>query len=315
MRTHAQRRRLIIATAGFVAVIVAGALTASRLGAQAPATLPAVPQWQIDAGGKMAFDVASVKPDKSDANPIANFPLTFVDDHPSTGGRLSVVNFRLITYIAFAYKLAPGQQQLVRPQLPKWATTESFDIEAKAEGNPTKDQMRLMMQSLLADRFKLAVHFETRQLPVYALVLEKPGQTGPQLKPHIDDPPCGAFTSPQAGDDGWIMLCGALGGTYVSGRLRNGSRNLTMEQIAGFLPAMANLDRPVQDRTGLGGSFDLRIEFTPEFNGPPPPNFQPDPSGPTFLEALHEQLGLKLEPQTGPVDVLVIDHVEEPSPN
>ena len=323
MRDHAEWRRFFLATAGVAALgvpFIAGLISAPRLRAQGlPAQSPAtqssaVPQWQIAAGGKMAFEVASVKADKSDANPIANFPLTFVDDHPSTGGRFSVVNFRLSSYIGFAYKLTPSQQQLVRPQLPKWATAESFDIEAKAQGNPSKDQMRLMMQSVLADRFKLAVHFETRQMPMFALVLEKPGKTGPQLKPHIDDPPCAGFTSPRVEDDGWNTPCGGLGASSISGRMRMGSRNLTMGQIADFLPVIGTLDRPVLDRTGLTGSFDLRIEFTPELNGAPP-NFQPDPSGPTFLEALQEQLGLKLVQQTGPVDVLIIDHVEEPSPN
>jgi len=88
-----------------------------------------------------------------------------------------------------------------------------------------------------------------------------------------------------------------------------------MELIGSWLGAAGPLSRPVLDQTGLSGTLDFVIEWTPEFNGPPPPNFQPDPSGPTFLEALKEQLGLKLQPQTGPVDVLVIDHVEEPSPN
>jgi uncharacterized protein (TIGR03435 family) len=72
-------------------------------------------------------------------------------------------------------------------------------------------------------------------------------------------------------------------------------------------------DRPILDKTGLSGNFDFSLEFTPEFRSPQ--NFQPDPSGPTFPEALNEQLGLKLESQTGPVEVLVIDHVEEPSSN
>ena len=320
MRNHTEetrdgRRSLFLAT--LAVTVVVGVLTVQSAVSQSSTAQPPTPQWQIDAGGKMAFDVASVKQDKSDANPTANFPLTFVDDHPSTGGRFSVIKFRLSTHIGFAYKLTGSQQQLLRPQLPKWATTELFDIEAKAQGNPTKDQMRLMVQALLADRFKLAVHFETRQLPVFALVLQKPGKTGPQLNPHVDDPPCGVFTVPRADGDGWIMPCGAFGGNLVSGHMRMGSRNLTMGQIAGFLPGMGNLDRPVVDRTGLSGSFDLRIEFTPQFNGPPPPNFQPDASGSglTFLEALQEQLGLKLESTRGPVDVLVIDHVEEPSPN
>ena len=77
-----------------------------------------------------------------------------------------------------------------------------------------------------------------------------------------------------------------------------------------------NIDRPVLDRTGLTGKYDFVFEFTPEFNGPPPPGLPPlDESGPTLQEALKAQLGLKLEPQTGPVDVLVVDHVEQPSEN
>ena len=94
---------------------------------------------------------------------------------------------------------------------------------------------------------------------------------------------------------------------------------MTMAQIAGALPiiSIGTLDRPVVDQTGLTGTFDLRIEFTPPANRPQSPGstFQPDDAGPTFLEVLKEQLGLKLVPQTGPVDVLVIDHVEEPSEN
>ena len=81
----------------------------------------------------------------------------------------------------------------------------------------------------------------------------------------------------------------------------------------GFL----DLGRPVLDQTGLSGTFDFAIEWTPQLSGPLPPStdFQPDPDGPTFLQALQEQLGLKLEPTTGPIDAFVIDHIEEPSPN
>lgn len=101
----------------------------------------------------------------------------------------------------------------------------------------------------------------------------------------------------------------------VRGRMAIGARNVTMELIASTLPPMGNLGRPVLDKTGLTGKFDFTMEFTPQFDGPPPANFRPDPDGPTFLEALKQQLGLKLERQTGPVDVLVLDHVEEPSAN
>ena len=135
------------------------------LNAQSPQRTP---QWQIDAGGKMAFDVASVKQNKTDGTnpanrPNANFGLSPSDNlSPTgspTGGRLSVTRFALNVLIAFAYKLSFGQQNALKSQLPKWALAERFDIEARAPiSNPTKDQFRLMMQSLLADRFKLMVH-------------------------------------------------------------------------------------------------------------------------------------------------------------
>jgi len=94
---------------------------------------------------------------------------------------------------------------------------------------------------------------------------------------------------------------------------------MTMGQIASHLPSGGTLDRPVLDQTGLNGTFDARMEFAPQvvprINGAPLPDFTPDEAAATFLEALQEQLGLKLVSQTGPMDVLVIDHIEEPSPN
>ena len=108
----------------------------------------------------------------------------------------------------------------------------------------------------------------------------------------------------------------------MPGRVRIGARGMTIEEIASILPIAnfngAVLDRPVLDRTGLTGKYNFSLEWTPEFNGingMPPPSFQPDPTGPTFLEALKEQLGVRLEPTTGPIDAFVIDHIEEPSPN
>jgi uncharacterized protein (TIGR03435 family) len=103
------------------------------------------------------------------------------------------------------------------------------------------------------------------------------------------------------------------------GRLRLGGRNVPMSMVTLMfgITDLSGVDRPVLDRTGLAGKFDLVMEFTPQLNGPLPPGatFQPDESGPTFLQALKEDLGLKLESQTGPVDVIVIDHVEQPSEN
>ena len=103
----------------------------------------------------------------------------------------------------------------------------------------------------------------------------------------------------------------------VAGRQRMGARNVTMAFIANGLTAMGNLDRPVFDQTGMKGTFDFAIEWVPDSNPPqsPGPDSQPDPSGPGFLQALKEQLGLKLDSQKGPSQFLMIDHVEHPSGN
>jgi uncharacterized protein (TIGR03435 family) len=342
MRSHAKGSAalsimLFLDIAGLVVLVglfLEGVLT-EPVRAQSPAApLPAVPQWQTDAGVKMVFDAASIKQNNSGPLPTGDQPHSNVgldpwDGYAATGGLFSATNFPLSSYIGFAFKLTPNERTSLIPQLPTWAKTERFDIQARAStSNPTKDQFRLMMQSLLADRFNLAVHAEMRQLPVFTLVLDKPGKTGPQLQSHTEDPPCSNAPASQAPDPtssakvatGFPSICGALVGLSSSkpGRMRVGARNATMGQVAGMLQALTvgTMDRPISDQTRLSGAFDFNLEYTPEFNGQPfPPDFQPDPTGATFLQALKEQLGLKLESQTGPVDVLVIDHLEEPSPN
>ena len=128
-------------------------------------------------------------------------------------------------------------------RLPKWVDTDLIEIDAKAAGNPTKDQMRLMMQSLLAERFHLAVHYETQEMPVYALTLIKPGTWGPKLIRHADGPPCDV-SGPQnpatglsdPGADVFPPDCESQ--TSVpgkNGRMVQGSRNTTMALLAGFL--------------------------------------------------------------------------------
>jgi len=274
----------------------------------------------------MQFDVASVKENTSGAPPQTLFPLGPGNMYTPTGGRFSATNYSLFDYIAFAYKMRTDQRTLLEHTLPAWVMSKRYDIEAHASGNPGKDQMRLMIQSLLADRFKLAIRIETQQKSIFALVLDKPGKTGPQLRPYPDGTPCnssdptssgsGASGPPQTVDTMFPMICGGYAGMPASapGRLRVGARNVTIQIIADQFPGLADsINRPVYDRTGLTGTYDFSLEFSPDV--PSSANFQPDASGPTFLEALKDQLGLKLESQTGPVDDYVVDHIEEPSPN
>ena len=207
--------------------------------------------------------------------------------------------------------------------MPDWANSEAFDIEAKAEGNPSREQISLMLQTLLADRFKLVVHLETRQLPIYALVLSKAGRMGPRLQPHSDATECLKLDPSRpvpTSDFGVIPPPPPPCGRFMTGTRRLAGNNVTLEMLAANLGAISSVDRPVVDRTGLSGGVDLTLEYMPQ---PAQPGSlasadasAPDPSGPPLIfTALQEQLGLKLEPQTGPVQVLVIDHVEHPSEN
>ncbi len=276
-----------------------------------------IPEWQTAAGGKMSFEVASIK-QRAPGAPFTppNFPLTAENSYVATGGRFSA-DFPLSVYIEFAYKmnLTNAQRHSLVTHLPKWVENDKFVIQAKAaQSNPTKDQMRLMVQSLLADRFHLAVHFETRVVPVLALTLIKAGKTGPKLIPHENGPPCDSPPGP----DVFPARCEATARLRSSnGDFRGGSRNQTLEMIAASLTSLGDLDSHVVDHTGLSGNFDFLLQWTPEPNDPPlpRPGTQPDPQGPTFLQAVRDQLGLKLESAKAPIRVLVVDHIERPSEN
>jgi uncharacterized protein (TIGR03435 family) len=213
-----------------------------------------------------SFDVASVKPNNSSDGVYATFPLGPGDVYVPNGSHFTATNYPLITYIFFAYKIMGNESQEVLSQLPGWVTADRFDIQARTDGDPvkdTKDQMRLMMRALLADRFRMATHYETRQIPVFGLMLVKPGKMGPQLQPHPADS-CSANASPAATvAGGYPALCGGLLplSPTVSGRVRAGARNVTMAFIANLLAGMGNTGRPVLDQTGLIGTFDFRFRM------------------------------------------------------
>jgi bla regulator protein BlaR1 len=322
------RKKFLLATAGVVALavpVIAGALTAPRPQAQAPATQLALAP---PASNRPAFEVASIKLNKSSDPPHSNIALGPGDFMRPVGGLFSASNHPLAAYITFAYKLG-GNMQYLMPGLPSWVISEHFDIEARAEGSPKKDEFRLMMQSLLADRFKLTIHHETREVPVFALVLSKAGKTGPQLFPHTDDATCASMTQFQQYQnesgvapsiDPKVMLpalpCNVISNLQPTapGRIRLGGRKVPLQLIASSFSGYDNFNRPIVDRTGLTGTFDFWLEFTPPANGAPP-GFQPDATGPSSQEALQEQLGLKLESQKAPLDVMVVDHIEQSSEN
>jgi uncharacterized protein (TIGR03435 family) len=194
---------------------------------------------------------------------------------------------------------------------PDWLSTDRWDIVAKADGDPPPERMIEMMKTLIKDRFRLVMHLETREMPVYALVLAKAdGSFGPQL--HRSTTDCTAIfagarargtvpTAPRGGP-----LCGTNmtpGGMWTSAT--------TMGDLARNLSTVAG--RTVIDKTGLSGVFDLELTWSgdaAEGNAVANPAIVSD--SPSLFTAVQEQLGLKLEPQRAPVEVLVIDSAERP---
>jgi len=320
-------RMLQTIAVGLMVMAVPGAhgqAAASQQTAQRP-----MPEWQVAAGGKQEFDVVSVREDKNADDPSSvNVPNGPEDAYTNTDGIFSAKNWPLVSLISFAFKNTTAQRDVFRASLPDWALNEGFNIEARTDNhNVSKDQMRLMMQSLLVDRFKLKVHYETRQVSVYAVELVRPGLLGTGLRPHPADDPCSAIAPRQVKTDGeapppapltvaggFPSRCGSFVNMQPSAPyLRHeGGRNITMEQIVSTFTGMGNLGRPAVDRTGLTGTYDWVMEFIDERPGRNPP---PDANSVTFQDALKNQVGLKLVPEKAPFEFLIVDHVEHPTDN
>ena len=288
------------------------------------------PQWEIEAGGKMSFAAASVLASKHDAltpvgQPVCNVPLDPGSGFTPTGGMFKAANTPLFSYIVFAYRLNLAQAQALKGQLPSWSLSDPFDIQAKAGGNPSKDQLRLMMQSLLADKFKLAVHREMKYVSVYGLLAAEPGSFGPNLHRRPLNTECteaepsgevcsvcslAAHTKPDAAPS--RPACGGITKlpTSVPGHAKVGGRDLSMIFIANALAGVGRLDRPVTDETGLAGKYDFTIEWTPHVASPIDAGHAPTKEADrAFLDAVRDQLGLILKPETRPAQIVILDGV------
>jgi uncharacterized protein (TIGR03435 family) len=245
---------------------------------------------QTTTRGPEAFEAASVKPSQPGETSVRMMALP--------GGRLSVSNTPLRLLIRNAYNVL--DLQIVNG--PDWLNTERFDIDATSTGNPTQPQIQAMFRRLLSDRFKLTVHTETRELPIYVLVMARSDRRpGPRLRPAEPCARTPADGPPQQPPPPGSVPCG-----FTVGAGRGAARGVTMSAFASSLSSQVG--RVVQDRTGLAGNFDLEFEYTPVSTSTTAAD------GASIFTALSEQLGLKLEPQRGPVEVLVIDRVERPGP-
>ncbi len=303
-------RKLLLGAAGFAAVVVPivfGLLHAT----------PSRGASQDAAASTPGYEVASIKPNKSDNN---RSRLMFRPDGLSaTGGTLQML-------IKAAYEIEDSQIS----GAPSWLQSEKYDIEAKMDSavadelrkldpDQSKDAREHMLQALLADRFKLTIHRETKELPVFALVIAKNGPKLQEAKP--GDPYPNGFKGPNGGS-GAGMMRGSLG---AGGKSELVGQAVPMSSLVRLLSGQ--LHRTVVDNTGLAGKYDFALQWTPDESpgavlkgadgGQPGSDSasSSDSSGPTIFTAVQEQLGLKLESQKGPVQILVIDHVEKPSEN
>ncbi len=236
-----------------------------------------------------SFDVATIKPNDSGASSMQGLTMN--------GRNFATRNSSLADLIGFAYEVQ--MKQIVGG--PDWLEKDRYDIAAvpDQEGAPNVQQLRLMVQKLLASRFNLKFHHDQRELSAYVLTVGKNGQ---KLNP----------TQLKGSLPGMGMRPGPTGLTMVMANAR-------LADFTSFLQMLV-LDRPVVDRTGIAGRFDYNVTFTPDdsqFNGHPPklPQTETSDSAPNLFAAIQEQLGLKLDAQKTSVDVIAIDHVEKPSAN
>jgi uncharacterized protein (TIGR03435 family) len=217
------------------------------------------------------------------------------------GTTFTAINVQLKTLMQYQAFGIPGPRIMGGP---KWMDSTRFDIEAKMDSATVdrlkalppeqgKQQMQSMFQQLLTDRFQLKTHWETRELPVYALVVANP-KNGPTLEKTKDPNHSGTSAG-----NGQLQANGAT--------LADIAQVMTQE-------ASGELGRVVIDKTGIEGKYDIRLKWTPEMSSAPESS-APPPTGPSIFTAVQEQLGLKLESTKGPVQVLVIDSAATPSAN
>jgi uncharacterized protein (TIGR03435 family) len=294
--------------------------TPSGLGAIAVAALLVVTACVVFGQSDPApkFEVASIKlnTDRS---------IRYMRVNPRPGG-LVTENAPLRLLIQNAYSV----QEFQISGGPGWMQSDGYNIDAKGDGKANRDQVFLMLRALLEDRFQLKIHGETKELPVYALTVAKNGPKLPQPKeggcvaidPNAPPPPLRPVPGPGRSP---VFPCGRAGVMAESSGARMHGGKVPMAEFIRTLSMI--MGRPVIDKTGFAEPFDLTLDFTPDEataglprGGGPRDAGSPVPAAdpaapPSIFAAIQEQLGLKLESTKGPVEVLVIDHVERPTEN
>jgi uncharacterized protein (TIGR03435 family) len=303
------RRKLLLGAFAFVAVaapVVFGLLQATQVRAQAQNAVGIAP----------GFDAVTIKPNRTRGSLNRRHAVVFKPD------RFMATNFTLRELIQLAYGVQ-GSQILA---VPDWLDSEKYDVEAKLGSSAVDELSKLspdqrnlerqsMLQALLADRFKLTLHHETKEVPAYVLAIAK---DGPKLRENT-------YRNGVTGPDG--LVYGGVPGVFFTGPHQLSGQRTRLEPFVGLLSGQ--LGRPVVDKTGLTGVYDFTLDWLAPLRKPEsaPSILKAVPEHAealtkvhaietaSLLEAVSEQLGLELNLQTGPVEILVIDHIEKPSEN
>jgi uncharacterized protein (TIGR03435 family) len=254
------------------------------------------------------FDVASVRL----SPPLPPGGARVIAGSPQPGGRWLSQNAPLIDILRAVY---PDYRLRGQIAAPEWVTRTRFDIDARADGEPARAQMIGMMAQLLAERFALKVRTEPRAVSIQALtVVRSDGRLGGGLRPSSVD--CDAVAAARAKGEsprgpGGRPLCLALSAEQPGGLIRVQGAGAQMPHLIAMIQGA--MREPIVDRTGLTGRYDVDLEFNIELGAlDPTPG---DAAGSSLSTALQEQLGLRLQPQTAPVPVLVVEHIEMPTPD
>jgi uncharacterized protein (TIGR03435 family) len=280
MRENYRKGRVLLFAASCAVVAVGSALAQGKAAAGVEARAP-------------VFDVVSIKPNKSGSGRTSI---------STDNGFYSAENISLKQLLENAY----GVKEYLISGLTGWANSDRFDVKAKivdmdpdAVKKLTDQQRRAMLQQLLADRFQLKVHLQTEVLPIYEMVIAKGGAKITAVEPAGPDPDA---------DKNKEFKGMGRGNMNVNNTVLT-AHDVPLDNLARTLSS--RMSRTIVDKTGLKGNFDLSLTWSPDDGS----TAASDSSAPSLFTALQEQLGLKLQPAKGPVETLVVDHVEMPSEN
>ena len=296
------------------------AFAVSSFHGQVPQSAQPKQDSAVATAAPLAFETVSVKP-----APPGSFPFvsSFIRNKTAPVYGLQTMTVPVQMTIAYAYHMQMSEAKATFDKQPSWVKHRIYTQTFRVESEATHDQVREMLRTMLADRFGLQIHEFTKEGAVNRLVMNKPGVLGPKIKPHPEGATCStqedaavgkapdAPTPPVAncGFSYYYLPGNVLHVGITDTTIADAGRALTSIGVGGIET------RPLLDGTGLPGKYDLTLEFRPNSGNPLVNPVADDDGVPTLIQAVAQQLGMRVESGTGPVRMVIIDHLSEPTPD